>query len=482
MVLLISVVTGFVFTIIVTRQLTQDEFGLWSLIGSLLLYVMIFDSISTYWVTRHVARNERASVTALSTNGMFSVLATVIYIVMIFFISNSTKTDYNILLLSSILIPLSYLNNSMRGIILGFRTQGIGYGTLIFEFTKIPAGLFLVYLLHLGLAGAIISTAIAQVVQLIFYSYYIKDKLKEKLHIPYIKKWLRLSWLPTMRYSPLWIVSLDATVFAVFVGSVTSLAIFGAAKTISNVIGYSKSISSALYPKLLSERKGEYIELMIKRTLFFTIPLTGMSIIFAKPSLWILNPIYVSGILVVYVWIIIQFVYVFQDIFQDSLLGLERIDINPDSRFKDYIKSRLFSVPVLFAIVNGSYVISFVIVLIISPIVGISQLGILFWGGIAGIITHTPQAAILWKWTAKSVSFRFPYKNISKYSVTTIISVILTYVFMLQYLSYEKSIFTFIPHLIPFLLLFCASYFSIIYVLDRETRLFFGTILKEFSK
>ena len=38
---LISVVTGLVFTLIVTRTLTPEEYGSWGLIGSLIMYVLM---------------------------------------------------------------------------------------------------------------------------------------------------------------------------------------------------------------------------------------------------------------------------------------------------------------------------------------------------------------------------------------------------------------------------------------------------------
>ena len=44
---LASVFTGIIFTIIVTRQLTPEEFGTWNLIGGLIVYaVIIFLNLS----------------------------------------------------------------------------------------------------------------------------------------------------------------------------------------------------------------------------------------------------------------------------------------------------------------------------------------------------------------------------------------------------------------------------------------------------
>ena len=46
---IVSVFTGLVFTIIVTRQLTQEEFGTWGIIGAMTGYMLIFEPIINHW-------------------------------------------------------------------------------------------------------------------------------------------------------------------------------------------------------------------------------------------------------------------------------------------------------------------------------------------------------------------------------------------------------------------------------------------------
>ena len=57
---IVTVVTGLVFTLIVTRQLSQDEFGTWGLIGGLISYALIIGPIVSYWSTREIARGENS--------------------------------------------------------------------------------------------------------------------------------------------------------------------------------------------------------------------------------------------------------------------------------------------------------------------------------------------------------------------------------------------------------------------------------------
>ena len=65
-----SVFTGLIFTLTVTRQLSQFEFGMWSLIGSLTAYVFVVQPIIGYWVTREIARDQKSAKTALASNNI----------------------------------------------------------------------------------------------------------------------------------------------------------------------------------------------------------------------------------------------------------------------------------------------------------------------------------------------------------------------------------------------------------------------------
>ena len=109
---LLSVITGTIFVIMVTRKLTPDELGLWTLIGSIVGYVTIIDPIVTYWTTRQIARGEQVGKTALATNGLFSGGAFAIYIGASVFVSYSLGADLWLLILASALVPLTFFTNT----------------------------------------------------------------------------------------------------------------------------------------------------------------------------------------------------------------------------------------------------------------------------------------------------------------------------------------------------------------------------------
>ena len=185
---LASVFTGIVFTLIVTRQLTPEEFGTWGLIGGLIIYVAIIEPIISYWVTREVARDQNSGKTAVFFSGLFSIAGVIAYIVIAYFVSLNTDAKQEILFLGAILIPLMFINRTLTAVNLGWKPHAVSYGKLFLEIFKIPAALVLVYFLDLGIEGAIIATAIAYVASIIILFITGKQKLHGLIEILYLKK------------------------------------------------------------------------------------------------------------------------------------------------------------------------------------------------------------------------------------------------------------------------------------------------------
>ena len=154
-----SIITGTIFTLIVTRSITPEEFGTWSLIGGLITYVVIVEPIISYWVTRETARGVDAGKTAIFTSGIFSIAGILGYIIIGYFVALQSDANQDVILFAVILVPLLFLNKTLTAINLGWKPQSTSYGILAFEITKVPCALALVYFLDMGIFGAILTTA-----------------------------------------------------------------------------------------------------------------------------------------------------------------------------------------------------------------------------------------------------------------------------------------------------------------------------------
>jgi len=476
---IISVITGLMFTVLVTRKLTPEEFGLWALIGSMIAYFLIMEPIVSYWTTREIARGKSVGTTSLITSSLFALCSIPLYIVASFFVSDLSQTSFNVMLFGIMLIPCFFISQTLVGINQGHKPHATSYGTLVFESLKIPVGLGLVFYLQWGVEGAIVTTLLAYIARMIIQFYYARTKLKPSLDFYLIKNWFRLA--PITLYSNLshFIWSLDVVLFAIITSSSVGIAYYTICLAIASVIGHSTMISQALYPKLLSGGSHEYVNENILRLFYFAIPLLGITIMFAKPSLFILNPIYDGLFLVVIFLAIRTFFYVINGVFYQILLGIETVDKNYENEFTKFLKSRLFSVP---TIQNIHYTL-YIVILVIS-VVFLSQNDyeikemVIVWSIISAALS-IPFVIYTGMLVKRNVKFSLPVLEIGKYGFGTIILVI-TFMLTSDYiLDYEASFFEFIPGVILELLICAGSYVCITYLIDRKTRKFLKAIITE---
>ena len=482
LVLMISIVTGMIFTLIVTRRLDQTDFALWSLIGGIVAYSLVFGPVSNYWVSRHIARGEKEAGTGIISSLFFSAGGIVIYLIAIFFISKTSDSNYDILFLAIFLIPFSYLLSSFTAISGSHKPQGNAFAMLISEGTKIPVGFVLVYVADLGIAGAIATSIAANSAMIIFYVIYLREKLTNSFHKYTFKNWIKLSWIPIIAGLHDRLIHLDTTVFTVITGSVLGVSYIGIARVIGNLVSNASSISVGLSPKLLATEKSEHIQVMLGRTLLFAIPMLGFVIVFAKSGLWILNPIYVEGVLIVHLWATIHFIYVIYGIFYSGLMGLERVDVGFNAKLKSYVKSRLFTVPLVYLIGYSSYIITLMLLFWQATENYYQILDTIAIWGLVGIIVNIGILISFWIMINKTITIKIPIQKIIKYTVFTLISSVITFSIMSEYLEYHESVYDFIPALIPYLLIYICMYFGILYTSDKETRDLFNQIIKEIKK
>jgi len=474
-----GIITGLIFTIIVTRELTPDELGLWTLIGSLVSYVVIIEPIISFWTTRQIARGEQVAKTSLVTSSLLSVVAIVVYGGVAVYISSSLDVDFFPVILAAFLVPLMFLTNTLNSIALSHKPQAISYGMIVFEILKLPLGFLLVYSAQFGLVGAIISTIIASLAKTIFLIVLIRNTLVEFIKINVIKYWFRLSWLPVYTNAQGFVYSLDVLIFSLLTNSLVGLAFWGVGSAVANIVAHSGKISQALYPKILATGKKEMVEENLKRLLFFAIPIFAASIVFAKPALHILNPLYIEGIFIVYFLSIRAFMYIIRNVAHGILASYENVDIDKEVSIKKVVKSKLFFLPTLDYLLTGSYVGILALFLIFTQTTEMEDVDLVTYWSLILVIVTTPFMIYGVLLLRKNHQINLPYDAILKFSAIALLSSIITYFIIENYLIYYESIFDFLPHLIPFIILAGAIYFVVSYAFDKSTREFFKLIFTE---
>jgi len=174
---ILGIITGLVFTMIITRSLTLTEFGSWSVIGSLVGYPLVLGAIVSYWTTREIARGIESGKTALVTSAFFSIIGMGVYLVIIFFFEQAVDIEYFILLFAIILIPAELFKQLLLSIGLSYKPQKSEYGIFIFEISKIVFALVFVYFLQMGLSGVILAISVAHFASSVFLVSALREKI-----------------------------------------------------------------------------------------------------------------------------------------------------------------------------------------------------------------------------------------------------------------------------------------------------------------
>lgn len=476
---IISVFTGLIFTLIITRQLVQDDFGTWSVIGSLTGYALILSPMITFWATREISRGKESGKTAIVSSSLFAGLALIIYLVIVYFFNTDANIEKSVLLFAALLIPTDFFKNVLVSINLGYRPHVAEYGLLIFEIAKITFALAFLYLIDMGIEGVIIAISLSSLSSGIFLYVKTYEKIKGKLNFHSLKKWIKLSWIPTYPNLVQVITNSDVIIFTLITGSVAGVAYWSAARAISRVVHHSIKINKAVYPKLLSGGKKEFFEENVNRVFYFAFPLAALSVSFAEPALFALNPIYQVATPIVIILVPLIFIRTLGDIFTRSLSGIEDVDTKENATYKEYMKSKLFFLPTLRNIQRAGYIVSLAIMLLIfSPYELSDETLVMYWAIIA-IITQVPYTIYLSHIAKRDFNPRYNYSAITKYGISSIVSFGITYMLMNEYLVYKESIFEFLPELLSFVLIGIAGYLGLTYLIDKKTRKLIKSIFNE---
>lgn len=478
---LTRIFAGLFFMIIITRILVAEELGTWALITSLLFYGIILDPIIAYWATRDTARKIDSGKTAILGEGVLSIAGIGIYIIAAIIVGPQTNADNTILFFAIILIPVMYLNKVLSSINLGWKPHTLSISNFFADVAKIPLALLLIYYFDMGVTGIIISFFIGWVIYDAILLWYAKEKIKNRIKKEFFQKWLKISWLPLYpRIAPL-IGRSDVIIFSIITGSVIGLAYYTAAVVIAGLVGYASAFSLGIYGKLLGEKNKNYLGHNITLQIYFMILLGGLSIIFADFGLFALNPIYKIASLVVIILTVRIFFQTLNNLFIQILTGIEEVDTKKESKFSDYIKSKLFVIPTIQLIQTGLYIgiLSFVLIFTNDSSTQIEL--VIIWSIIA-LFIEIPLTIVLSILVRKSVNIKIEKTRLLKYFITAIIVFGTMLMIIDEYLEYNEKLIEFLPSVLIFIAISALIYIIITIIIDSKIRNLTYSIINEIKK
>jgi O-antigen/teichoic acid export membrane protein len=476
---LIGLVTGSIFSLIITRVLTPEEYGHWGLILSVVSYFPLILSVISYWSTRETATNLFSGKTAfLSTLGL-SLIASIFFIIISYFITGETKTELNNFLLATILIPIMFLVGIFSSIAYGYKPHVLGISTVFYGISQVFSVLTFVYYFDLGIPGVILSLTLSYSVSTLILFLYVREKIKTSLQINFIKKWIKLSWIPLYPIISLVLANSTILIFVIITDSVLGIAYWTASLILVSIISSSGLISQATYSKLLKDKDRSFFQDNLTYLFYFAILFTALIITFARPGLFLLNPFYEEAFPIVIILSVEGFLLVLINMFQNSLIGIEKVDTNSNSTFKDYIKSKLFYVQSLRLIQVASYVVIFIVVFTLFTSSKNSLIELLIYWASISFVTHIPLFIIFFVLIKKNFSNSFDFNRITKFLMIGSIISIFSYFLTENFLLYDENIFQFAPRLLLFVGLVIGIYAIVTYLTDSKIKSLFNSIISE---
>ena len=475
-----GILAGLAFTVIVTRQLTPEEFGVWAIIGSMVFYSSTAEPIISYWTTRQVARGKPVGKTSMASTSLFAGGSIPIYIVSVYLFANIESTFLDAMILGAVLIPVTFARGTLSAVNLGHKPHAVSVGMAVFQSAKIPAGLGLVFFLGLGLDGAILAVFAAYLMDIAVQLRYARPKLAVLLDFSYLRDWIRQAWIPLYGRTPNVLNSLDVIIYTIIVGSIVGVAYYAAAAVVAGIVSRAERISQALYPKLLAEGSQDHITENLTWVMYFAIPLLVVVALFSRHVVFLLNPEYAGAWAAAVLLALNSLAHVLIGFFQKVLTGTDTVDVDERPRASALLKSRLFLVGTLANVHRALYL--GVLAASLYAFSGMSDLELVtVWSAIMLVIS-VPFAVCYGLLVRRHAPFRVPHAAILRHLAGSAGIVV---VFMLtneHVAGFEVSIYSYMPGLLLELTLCCVTYLGITYAIDHKTRKLFRLILSEISR
>jgi O-antigen/teichoic acid export membrane protein len=459
---IVSIATGVVFTLLLTRNMSKPEYGIWSNVFDLMGYFTIFSGMFPFWVTRFVARGKEGSIkTGVLANLIVSSAVLVAYFPLvslatgIFKISGAYVLVYFIGSIQIInLYMISILESCLRATI----PQAIGYGLLIEESCKVILAYILIARMGQLFLGAMASLILGASVQTLFYLRLVIKNFKPRIQWNYLKQWLKGS--TAIIYNAVGSQLLAFTIILLFVyAGQEARGDYQAAATFANLVGYSSFLAFALYPKMLAKNSLEDVASSFKMVLMFAVPMAAIVMAMAPSLLTVLKVSYSEATPVLILLTLDAVVLTLSQFYTSLIFGVEKLDEKAEIPLKKLAKSRIFKVFTL-PYAQAAVALPTVYYILTRSTTGQSVQTVVAVATI-GIVVHSGALLGLYAIMRRSVKVPFPWRNMAKYLLAATVPAVALYL---------------IPH--PTTLLLTAGmavggmavYAMVLVAIDREAR------------
>ena len=243
------------FIIFVTRRLSVEEFGIWTMIFRYMSYVLPFMAIYNYWLPRTISRGINTAKIGILLAIAIGGAASVAYVGIAYGVSTLFNQPLTLLVLALFILFQDYINGCLKSISIAHAPQYVGIAHLTLRIVQAALGILLVAFYRFGLYGAVISAIIGRTAMLAMLLVLNRKVIsRSRIDMDIAKTWLRRSWLPIYNNIPLSILALDVVIIRTFSGTEEPIAYYGISLSLLGLAIASLQVMPALYSKLLAKR------------------------------------------------------------------------------------------------------------------------------------------------------------------------------------------------------------------------------------
>ncbi|MDG6915700.1 MAG: hypothetical protein JRN58_02230 [Nitrososphaerota archaeon] len=340
-----SIFTGLVFLVMMTRALSAQQFGLYEVITDVVAFSAYPAGLVAFWATRDIARERMFGKTAITMSMLMSALGIAIYVALSYLSSARVAPgDLGTLVFAAVLVPASYLNQAANSVVAGHKPVVLGYAVIFSEASKLAVAFPLIVVYKVGIDGVILAVLAANLAQGISSALLAGDALANPVSLGQGRRWLAHSWLPMLTTLPLILSVADTFIASLAASGTVLVGHYQAAFSVATLAGYSLYLASATYPLLLKGGGDHVASMTLDLTLAFGIPMAVGAAVLATPILHILNAQYADASTAMGILAFAALSFTVSSVFDQVLLGRDRVDVDESARFGDYLRSSILFV------------------------------------------------------------------------------------------------------------------------------------------
>ncbi|MEM4694268.1 MAG: hypothetical protein QW655_07180 [Nitrososphaerota archaeon] len=457
-----SFLFGFIFIVLISRNLSQHDLGVWFYIGSIITYFEFFVKIIPYWAVRDFARGRRIVKTAVTISSVISIPLMIIFLGLSLWISTYIEADIVVFMVASLLIPAYYVSASINSILYAKYPHKVGWRVLIIDGFKIPLAFIL---LPYGLVGVLSAVVIANFFYIFYGLYIVRREFEEKLDYEWLKKRFKHVWLPIMQSG---IGYVNAASDSFLVGTLLSpaqLSLYGVGTTISNAVRASSQLALPFSMKIIAKTtvSKDEISSMIKFLTIFTMPMLVGGVLLSKNLYGIFGPAYIDGSGILWILLLSAVITSYTSIFSGTISGTERADYDLSVSFKKLLRSRLFTIILVDYLATILLIVSLFTFIPILNITG---------AALSRLVSSLSLLIVFSLLCSQYIDVRKNLVNIGRITIACI-----PMSAYLLFFAYPRAYITIINIFVG-----AAIYFTALYLVDKESRYLIRRFIKELAE